>query len=111
MHNLPKSIDYIARTYSPELKNVILYLLSKPGQRKSIEEALAMMGSRVLEELNGSLLCVPDHRFFFLPPAILTLCNANRTEDNLEAELMKELENGRIVRLLTKFGFINERPE
>lgn len=24
---------------------------------------------------------------------------------------MRELENGRLVRLLTKFGFINERPE
>lgn len=32
-------------------------------------------------------------------------------EDTLEAELMRELENGRLVRLLTKFGFINERPE
>lgn len=35
----------------------------------------------------------------------------SRAEDTLEAELMRELENGRLVRLLTKFGFINERPE
>jgi len=25
--------------------------------------------------------------------------------------MLRELENGRLVRLLTKFGFINERPE
>ncbi|QRV95520.1 hypothetical protein RhiJN_23538 [Ceratobasidium sp. AG-Ba] len=31
--------------------------------------------------------------------------------DPLENELSKELENGRQVRLLCKFGFINERPE
>ena len=31
--------------------------------------------------------------------------------DYLEGELMSELENARHVRLLTKFGFINERPE
>ena len=31
--------------------------------------------------------------------------------DRLSAELMSELENGRLVRLLCKFGFINERPE
>ncbi|QRV95538.1 Tyrosine kinase domain protein [Ceratobasidium sp. AG-Ba] len=31
--------------------------------------------------------------------------------DSLENELSKELENGRLVRLLCKFGFINERPE
>jgi PAB-dependent poly(A)-specific ribonuclease subunit 3 len=36
------------------------------------------------------------------------LCSAN---DRLEGELMSELENGRLVRLLCKFGFINERPE
>ena len=31
--------------------------------------------------------------------------------DFLENELSQELENGRLVRLLCKFGFINERPE
>lgn len=34
-----------------------------------------------------------------------------RAEDTIERELMRELENGRLVRLLCKFGFINERPE
>lgn len=33
------------------------------------------------------------------------------TVDRLEGELMGELENARLVRLLCKFGFINERPE
>jgi PAB-dependent poly(A)-specific ribonuclease subunit 3 len=31
--------------------------------------------------------------------------------DILESEMTRELENGRLVRLFTKFGFINERPE
>lgn len=31
--------------------------------------------------------------------------------DRLEHELLSELENARLVRLLCKFGFINERPE
>ena len=31
--------------------------------------------------------------------------------DHLEGELAKELENGRLTRLLCKLGFINERPE
>ena len=31
--------------------------------------------------------------------------------DRLESELTSELENARLVRLLAKFGFINERPE
>ncbi|BGP19909.1 hypothetical protein JCM10213_008616 [Rhodosporidiobolus nylandii] len=89
VHNLPKSVDHISRMYSPDLKNVVLYLLSKPGPRKTIEEVFALMGARVVDELNSSLVA----------------------EDTIERELMRELENGRLVRLLCKFGFINERPE
>lgn len=31
--------------------------------------------------------------------------------DVLEGELAAEVENGRLVRLISKLGFINERPE
>lgn len=31
--------------------------------------------------------------------------------DDLEQCLGQELENGRLVRLISKMGFINERPE
>ena len=58
VHNLPKSVDHIARSYSPDLKNVVLYLLSKPGPRKTVEEVLALMGGRVLDELNASFVYV-----------------------------------------------------
>ena len=37
--------------------------------------------------------------------------NVSSAVDKLEGELMGELENARLVRLLCKFGFINERPE
>ena len=89
VHNLPKSVDHISRMYSPDLKNVVLYLLSKPGPRKTIEEVMTLMSTRVVDELNSSLVA----------------------QDTVERELMRELENGRLVRLLCKFGFINERPE
>ena len=43
---------------------------------------------------------------------MLTMHVAPRSAvDRLESELMSELENARLVRLLCKFGFINERPE
>ena len=32
-------------------------------------------------------------------------------QDFLEEEMTKELENGRLFRLLAKLGVINERPE
>jgi Pan3 Pseudokinase domain len=37
--------------------------------------------------------------------------NNHSRADSLESQLACELENGRLVRLLAKFGFINERPE
>lgn len=52
--------------------------------------------------------CTGLRRSFGEPRLTRACCSA---EDTLEHELMRELENGRLVRLLTKFGFINERPE
>ncbi|CAG8482290.1 13344_t:CDS:10 [Funneliformis caledonium] len=89
VHNLPKSIDYISRHYSLDLKNVILYLLSKPTPMKSIDDVIAMIGPRLLHEINS----------------------VHHYNDFLESGLSQELENGRLVRLPCKFGFINERPE
>ncbi|CAJ0750821.1 1125_t:CDS:10 [Entrophospora sp. SA101] len=89
VHNLPKSIDYVTRQYSPDFKKVILYLLSKPLPMKSIDDVIAMIGPRLVHEINS----------------------AHHYSDFLESELSQELENGRLVRLLCKFGFINERPE
>ncbi|KAJ3325297.1 PAB-dependent poly(A)-specific ribonuclease subunit 3 [Blyttiomyces sp. JEL0837] len=48
-----------------------------------------MIGPRILHEINS----------------------AHHYNDLLESELTRETENGRIVRLLCKLGFINERPE
>ncbi|ORZ24040.1 hypothetical protein BCR42DRAFT_402124 [Absidia repens] len=88
-HNLPQSFEFISRYYSPDLKNLVLFLLGKPQPTKTIDEAIKLIGPRILHEIN---------------------CSQYYT-DALESELSKELENGRLVRLLSKLGFINERPE
>ncbi|KAH7311168.1 hypothetical protein B0J17DRAFT_687744 [Rhizoctonia solani] len=54
-----------------------------------------------------------EHLFKEISPAIIGAemdAMLDQT-DMLESELSRELENGRLVRLLCKFGFINERPE
>lgn len=90
VHNIIKSVEHLSRQYSPDIQKIVLFLISKAGPRKkTIEEVLQMIGSRVWDELNSTF-------------------NQN---DLLESDLMKELENARLVRLLCKFGFINERPE
>ncbi|KAI0651266.1 kinase-like domain-containing protein [Trametes meyenii] len=88
-NNIQKAVDVLSRNYSGDLKSVVLFLISKPGSHKTVGQLFDMIGSRLLTELDESQNAV----------------------DRLEGELMTELENGRLVRLLCKFGFINERPE
>ncbi|RDX44097.1 hypothetical protein OH76DRAFT_1458144 [Lentinus brumalis] len=89
MNNMQKAIDHLGRYYSADLKSVALFLISKSGSHKNIGQLFDMIGSRLLTELD----------------------EAENAVDRLEGELMTELENARLVRLLCKFGFINERPE
>ncbi|KAI0351598.1 hypothetical protein OH77DRAFT_1429419 [Trametes cingulata] len=89
MNNVAKALEIIGRNYSADLKSVVLFLISKPGTHKTVGQLFDMIGSRLLTELD----------------------EAQNAVDRLEGELMSELENGRLVRLLCKFGFINERPE
>ncbi|KAM6493381.1 hypothetical protein JOM56_011515 [Amanita muscaria] len=84
-----KSLDTIGRQYSQDLKNAILFLMSKAGPHRTIDQLLDMIRGKVLVDLNDALTAT----------------------DRLENELLSELENARLVRLLCKFGFINERPE
>ena len=68
-----------------------------------------MVGGRLLVEMDTMQLfvsptLVPHFFGLFSDPL------ESRT-DGLESQLAAELENGRLVRLLCKFGFINERPE
>jgi len=82
-------LDTIGRQYSQDLKNAILFLMSKAGPHRTIDQLLDMIRGKVLVDLNDALTAT----------------------DRLENELLSELENARLVRLLCKFGFINERPE
>ncbi|KAI0270721.1 hypothetical protein BC834DRAFT_862895 [Gloeopeniophorella convolvens] len=87
--NFAKSLEVVTQHYSTDLKNVALFCLSKPGAHKHIGQLFDMIGSRLLTEMD----------------------DLQNGMDHLEGQLMSELENARLVRLLSKFGFINERPE
>lgn len=52
--NLPQSFEYLSRFYSPDLKNVALYLLSKPSATKNIDEVFKLVGPRILHEANSA---------------------------------------------------------
>lgn len=86
--NMSASIELITRSYSSDLRNLILYLLSNQP-RKSVTDLMPMIGARFYTQLDAAQL----------------------RSDVLENELAKELENGRLFKLLVKVATINERPE
>lgn len=74
---------------------------------KSISQLFDMIGSRLVTEMDDS------QRWVFDISTIIPLAYkcASSAMDTLQTELMSELENARLVRLMCKLGFINERPE
>lgn len=87
--NLQTSLELVARNYSADLRNLILYLLSNQSRNRNINDIMPMIGARFYTQLDA----------------------AQMRSDVIENELAKEVENGRLFRLLVKLGSINERPE
>ncbi|KAJ3769682.1 hypothetical protein FB446DRAFT_746834 [Lentinula raphanica] len=87
--NFQKSLEIISKTYSHDVKSIALFLISKNHPHKNIGTVFEMINGKLLTELDDAL----------------------EGMDLLENEMLSELENARLVRLLCKFGFINERPE
>ncbi|CAA9997558.1 unnamed protein product [Nesidiocoris tenuis] len=86
--NLQTSLDLMSRTYSPDLRNLVVYLLTSKNVR-SVVELMPMIGARYYSQLD----------------------TVQYQNDILRSELAKEMENGRLLRLIVKLCSINERPE
>ncbi|KAG8904409.1 PAB-dependent poly(A)-specific ribonuclease subunit 3 [Tulasnella sp. 417] len=85
----PKAIDTLMRSYSSPINNLAYYLLSKSNKKKTIDEVWVKLAPRMATEA-ASLFSYAD---------------------TLENQMLAELENARLVRLLSKLGFVNERPD
>ncbi|KAL9611512.1 MAG: hypothetical protein Q9167_003836 [Letrouitia subvulpina] len=84
-------IELFTRSYSPRLKEKVNWLLEHglPHRNEGIDTFIAQIATDVVLAFDSSL----------------------HQDDALQTDLTRELENSRIVRLLTKLQFINERPE
>lgn len=71
-----------------------MHLCTKP---KDKEETAPKISQIVLKYINTRIYENMDRCYCY--------------SDTLESELCKELDNGRLLRLLLKLGFLNERPE
>ncbi|KAG8584888.1 hypothetical protein GDO81_004806 [Engystomops pustulosus] len=87
--NLQKAIELVNINYSSDLKNLILYLLTDQNRLRSVNDIMPMIGARFYTQLDA----------------------AQMRNDIIEEDLAKEVQNGRLFRLLAKLGTINERPE
>ncbi|KAI0105739.1 hypothetical protein GGR51DRAFT_518997 [Nemania sp. FL0031] len=90
MQDLRTLLDQLGRNYSEELKERVAWLLSAPqSQYKTAEQLIRDLATHV------------DDVF---------ISSTNAYDETIN-HLGRELENGRLVRLLAKLGTINERPE
>lgn len=91
MTNLNASVEQMSRTYSAELRDTIVWLLTpqQPPAVKSMDEFIRGVAGHIVTAFEES----------------------QHSNDQLNAELFRELENGRIARLLMKLGTVNERYE
>lgn len=91
MHNPAKAMDHFTRAYTPQIKNSVVWLLSSLQQEpaRDIDTFILGISSQLMSTFDSAL----------------------HMDDQLTSDLSRELENGRIVRLMTKLNLVNERPE
>ncbi|KAH7176685.1 hypothetical protein EDB81DRAFT_48462 [Dactylonectria macrodidyma] len=91
LSNVPITIEQMSRTCSAELRDTIIWLLTPqpPPKQKGINEFIQGIAGRIVTTLDQSL----------------------HATDKLNADMYRELENGRIARLMMKLGAVNERHE
>jgi len=90
LNNLNAALDSLARgTFSQELKELVRWLIlpQQPGAAKNVDSLRNGLSKVVIRTFDSSLHAM----------------------DTLNKELHREVENGRLVRLMLKLGTINER--
>lgn len=89
--NWETAMELVSRTYSGDLKGLIVTLLSAKQQasRRTINDIMPMIGARFYVQLNLSYEIL----------------------DINQVELEREALNGKLFRILVKLSMINDRPE
>jgi len=84
-----KSMAYVCASFSSDLQHLLLLLLSNPkGGYPTVHDAVALCSGRLATQM----------------------AQTQHYADSLQHELSKEMENGRLLRLLAKLSFVKDRP-
>jgi len=105
-HNIPKSLEQVSKSYTERLRACIAWLVAPPTPPTPTSDTEQAPDTVQMAEYNVNTLLnnIADK-------VIAAFDSTLHLEDDLTANLMRELENGRLVRLLTKLNVILERPE
>jgi len=102
----PKSLEHIGRAHGEKMRDVVTWLLTPPTAGQTAEALLAA----------GTTTSSPDFTIDtflgMISSQLVLIFDASLHEaDALTSNFARELENARLVRLLTKLNMIIERPE
>ncbi|KAL1637858.1 PAB-dependent poly(A)-specific ribonuclease subunit 3 [Neofusicoccum ribis] len=97
--NVQKALDILSRSYSKDLIDCVSWLLSPAPAAPGIQTPGVPS-----KDITTFIRSISDKMTILLD-------NTFHAEDTLTSNLGRELENGRLVRLVAKLNFINERPE
>lgn len=107
-HQPSKSMDYVSRSYSTELKDAIFWLLSASQSSSSSSSSISSSSAQPLQSQSKTI----DQFLQGIAGQITASLNhALQFDDEMHSELIREVENGRLMRLMAKLHFITERPE
>jgi len=85
---ISRSMEFVTASFSPELQHLLLLLLSDPkGAPPTVHDAVAIVSGRMMTRM----------------------AQTQAYADALSAELAKEMENGRLLRLLAKLNAVKDR--
>ena len=101
-HNPQKALELVSRSYTDRLRACIAWLLNPPVPPTGSEQPDPQQVSEY--NVNTLLNNITDK-------VISAFDSTLHLEDELTSTAMRELENGRLVRLLTKLNVILERPD
>ncbi|KAF3897037.1 PAN2-PAN3 deadenylation complex subunit PAN3 [Trichophyton interdigitale] len=120
-HNPTKALEHFSRAYSAQLYNSVLWLLGagpskEPQGQPQPANASQNPNANANASANQNANQVSDRTIdVFITgistQLISTFDSSLHVDDELTHDLSRELENARLVRLLTKLNFITERPE
>lgn len=102
-NQLPRALESIAASYSAEFHQLLLRMLGLSGP--------ASGGGHRRQNQSASFPSLDEVQSHLTARAFGQVDKLYSYNDSLETEVSKEIENGRLLRLLIKLGFVNERPE